>query len=120
MQTATQIVTLPAAPVLGAIGKPLKVFHATRNIQMEFDSTLSAEWGVAYAYCEENNRLSQLYAHRDDGTLDELYAKLPMTRGKLSIACGDWMACVKPVINPAGMASPEDIRQMMEDVGIPS
>jgi hypothetical protein len=30
------------------------------------------------------------------------------------------MACVKPVINPAGMASPEDIRQMMEDVGIPS
>jgi hypothetical protein len=118
MQTATQIVTSPAAPAPVVASKPLKVFHATRNIQLEFDSTLSAEWGVAYAYCEENNRLSQLFAHRDDGKLDEMYAKLPMTRGKLSVACGDWMACVKSVINPSGMASPEDIRQMMEDVGI--
>lgn len=113
MQTPTQ--NPCAAVVIAVPAKPVKVFHALRNIQMEFTASVTAEWGVAYAFCEENNRLSELYSHRDAGTLAAMYAKLPMTYGKQSVACGDWMACVKP---EQGATAPEvtasDIQNVLE------
>jgi hypothetical protein len=94
-------------------GNPVKVFHATRNIQLEFDATVHPDYAVAYAYCEDNQRLSELFAHRDDNKLPDLYARLPMTRGVRSVACGDWMVCVLP----ANTATPADIREMHARAG---
>lgn len=97
----------------------LRVFHATRNIQMEFDPSMTAEWGVAYAYCEENKRLSQLFSHREAGTLPEMYAKLPMTYGKRSVACGDWMACVRQVESrPSQVVTAGDIQNVLEQYSL--
>lgn len=112
MQTVTQN---PCATV--NLAKPVKVFHAIRNIQMEFDPSMTAEWGVAYAYCEDNLRMSELFAHRDAGTLPEMYAKLPMTYGKRSVACGDWMACVQPG-RPAPVVSAGDIQSVLEQYSL--
>jgi hypothetical protein len=117
MQTATQN---PCASVtIATPAKPVKVFHATRNIQMEFDPSMTAEWGVAYAYCEENLRMSELFAHRDAGTLSNMYAKLPMTYGKRSVACGDWMACVLPgTSKPAPVVTAGDIQNVLEQYSL--
>jgi hypothetical protein len=83
---------IQSLPSLDVSAKPIKVFHAITDVEMQFDATVSAEYAVAFAYCEENNRLSELYAHRDDARLPAMYAKLPMMRGKQSVGCGDWMA----------------------------
>ena len=117
MQTANQN---PCATVnIATLAKPVKVFHATRNIQMEFDPSMTAEWGVAYAYCEDNKRMSELFAHRDAGTLPELYAKLPMTYGQRSVACEDWMACVQPgQPKPAPVVTADDIQSVLEEYSL--
>lgn len=107
MQTVTQ------NQVPSIAGKAVKVFHATRNIQLEFDAAVSPDYAVAYAYCEDNKRLSELFAHRDDDKLPALYARLPMTRGVRSVACGDWMVCVLP----ANTATPADIGEMLVKAG---
>lgn len=115
MQTATQN---PCATVnISTPAKPVKVFHATRNIQMEFDPSMTAEWGVAYAYCEENLHMSELFAHRDAGTLSKMYARLPMTYGQSSVACGDWMACVRPGM-PRPTVTAGDIQSVLEEYSL--
>lgn len=117
MQTATQ--NQCATVNISTPAKPVKVFHATRNIQMEFDPSMTAEWGVAYAYCEENLRMSELFAHRDAGTLCKMYAKLPMTYGQRSVACGDWMACVQPGLpQPAPAVTADDIQSVLEEYSL--
>lgn len=116
MQTA---IVNTSAPIAAALANSVKVFHAIRNIELHFDASVGAEWGVAYAYCEENNRMSQLFAHRDAGTLPELYAKLPMTYGKLSVACGDWMACVRDVpAAPAQLVTAGTIQSVLEQYSL--
>lgn len=85
-------------PVAGN-SKPVKVFHALNNIELLFDPVVSPEYAVAYAYCADNNRLSELFSHLQDGRLPDILSRLPMTKGKNSIACGDWMACVRAAYN---------------------
>jgi len=102
------------------VANPVKVFHAIRNIQLEFDPSVGAEWGVAYAYCEDNKRMSELFSHRDAGTLPELYAKLPFTRGKQSVACGDWMACVRTSAPTATaqVVTADDIEHVLQEYSL--
>lgn len=80
------------AAIVGEIKAPIRVFHALSNTEMHFSREVGAEYAVAYCYCEENRRLSELFSHREDGKLAEMLAKLPMTHGKSSVACGDWVA----------------------------
>lgn len=72
--------------------KGVRVFNALSTVEMTFSPGVDAQFAVAFAYCEANNRMSELFAHREKDKLDALYAKLPITRGTRSIACGDWMA----------------------------
>lgn len=83
---------LEYATVVGEIPKPIRVFHALSNTEMLFSREVGAEYAVAYCYCEENRRLSELFGHHQDGKIVEMLAKLPMIQGKSSVGCGDWMA----------------------------
>lgn len=56
----------------------------------EFDQYTFPDYAVAYAYCEENNLMSWFFKHAQDGTMDEVYVKLPFTRTKTIVACGDF------------------------------
>lgn len=80
------------AAVVGEIPSPIRVFHALSSTEMLFSREVGAEYAVAYCYCEENLRLSELFSHREDGKIVEMLAKLPMIQGKSSVGCGDWVA----------------------------
>lgn len=83
------------AAIVGEVKDPIRVFHALSNVELTFAGSVGASYAVAYGYCEENHRMSELFSHQQDGKLDELLAKLPMTYGKQSVGCGDWMAAVR-------------------------
>ena len=70
----------------------MKVFNLASEVEMIFDDKTSAVYGVAYAYCEENNLLSWLFEHCWDLNLDDAYRSLPITQGSRTVACGDWAA----------------------------
>lgn len=115
MQSATQNTSAAAAT---ATAKPIRVFHGARNgFEMSFDAAVGSDWAVAYAYCEENNRMSELFSHRDAGTLPALYAKLPFTYGKTSVACGDWMATARPAA-PVPLVTAGDIQHVLEQYSL--
>lgn len=67
-------------------------FNIITDEEMHFDDATSAEYAVAYGYCEENNMMSEFFYHCHALTLPEFYKKLPMTYGRMSTACGDWAA----------------------------
>lgn len=66
-------------------------FNALTDEEVHFDDRISAEYAVAYAYCAENNRMSALFYHCHALTLPDFYKTLPMTYGKQSVCCGDWI-----------------------------
>ena len=72
----------------------IKVFNLLTDETLHFDDDVKygPEWAVAYAWCEEHNYMSLLFSHFHDGTFAEFFKTLPVTRGKQSIACGDF-AC---------------------------
>ena len=45
----------------------------------------------AYAYCEENNLMSALFAACQDDKTEYFYKTLPFTYGKQTVACGEWV-----------------------------
>ena len=71
----------------------IKTYNLKTDEVQEFDEETSPEWAVAFAYCEQNNRLSWLYRYQQKNELTKAYALLPMRTGPRSVACGDW-SCV--------------------------
>ena len=67
-------------------------FNILTDEEIHFDGRTSAEYAVAYAYCEENNLMSTLFSHCLSLTLQEFYKTLPMIYGRQSVGCGDWAA----------------------------
>lgn len=67
-------------------------FNILTDEEIHFDDATTAEWAVAYGYCEENNLMSILFHHCHDKTLPQFYKKLPMIYGRFSVGCGDWAA----------------------------
>ena len=65
------------------------VYNLASEVSMTFYD-VDLKWAVVYAYCEENNRLSWLFSHRDKCTLDQAYKALPITQGSKTVCCGDW------------------------------
>ena len=70
----------------------IKAFSLTSNVEYEFDDATTPEWAVAYAYCEENGLLSALFSATQRLRTEEFFTTLPIMRGAVSVACGDW-AC---------------------------
>lgn len=70
----------------------IKVFNIASDETLYFDDDVGPEWAVAYAWCEDNNYMSALFSHLVRGSFPEFFKTLPVTRGKQSIACGDF-AC---------------------------
>jgi hypothetical protein len=68
----------------------LRVSHP--NSYMEFDEHTDRLYAVVYAYCEENNLMSALFAAIHDNKLHDFIAKhkLPVFYGARSICCGDF------------------------------
>ena len=67
-----------------------KAFNLLDNREVEFDKRTTPQWAVAYAYCEQENRLSWLFQSCLDNDGD--WQKLPFQYGKHSVALGDWAA----------------------------
>ena len=72
----------------------MKAFSLLNDAEYRFDENTTPEWAVAYAYCAENNLSSALFASAQDKRFPEFFATLPVTRGRQSIAVGDWAALV--------------------------
>lgn len=70
----------------------LKVFNLTTNEELHFDEHTAPEYAVRYAYCiEQRPELASWFFSRwQDTEKAEIEARLPLTIGKTSIACGDW------------------------------
>ena len=71
-----------------------KVFNLATDEELHFDEHTVPEYAVRYAYCtEERPELaSWFFARVQDDKQAEIEARLPLTIGQVSIACGDW-AC---------------------------
>lgn len=72
---------------------PVIAHNLTKDEQYQFDDATTPLWAVCYAYCEENNLMSALFASAQRGAFVEFSQTLPVAQGKFSIACGDW-ACI--------------------------
>lgn len=84
----------------------ITVHHMATTTTLDFMDDVDPRWAVAFSHCAENNTLSWLFDCLHDGKLEEAYKKLPMTYGKVSIACGDWGTMTygrKCEINNAGV-----------------
>lgn len=86
---------LEYAAIVGEVSDPIRVHHALSNTEYHFGKNVGSPYAVAYCYCEENHRLSELFAHLHDGKLPDMLAKLPMNYGKSSVGCGDWVAVMR-------------------------
>lgn len=72
----------------------LKVFNLTTDAELHFDAHTTPEYAVRYAYCTEQQPelASWFFSRWQDTEREEIEARLPLTIGLVSIACGDW-AC---------------------------
>ena len=77
--------------------KLLRVFNlAEGGIELFFSNVphdeggVSPLWAVCYAYCDQEDRLKELFAAREAGNFVEFAKTLPVTVGNRTIACGDW------------------------------
>lgn len=68
----------------------MKVYNLADDRELQFDPDTDPTWGVAYAYCEESNRLDWLFDNLYAYTLAAAYAQLPIVIGMTSVACGNW------------------------------
>ena len=66
-----------------------KVFNLATNEVQHFGGC-SDLWCVCFAYAVQHNLTSAILAAAQDGNLEEFAKTLPVTKGKRSIACGDW------------------------------
>lgn len=90
MQTNTIQAARPANN-LKVENKMTKAINLITASVYEFDNKTVPAYAVAYAYCTDNNRTSELFYHVHNFSLDSLYDKLPMHYGNFSVACGDWV-----------------------------
>ena len=72
----------------------IKVFNLRTNEVQYFDTEISPEWATAFCHCEESHLMSALLASLQYEMFPEFFKTLPVTRGKSSLACGDWATCV--------------------------
>ncbi len=70
----------------------MQVFNLADGRQIVFSAGVSALHAVCYAYCDEQKMLSAFFSAVQRNELDLFSKKLPITRGEISIACGDWSA----------------------------
>ena len=71
----------------------ITAWNPATNVEIHFDEHIDPEYAVIYAHVTEDTNLSSaFFAAVHDKTLDEFKRQLPITRGKLSVMCGDWLA----------------------------
>lgn len=75
----------------------IKVFNLLTDECQYFDDDVGPEWAVAYCYCERNNLMSRLLGSLWCEAFPEFFKSLPVTRGKSSLACGDWVTTTEGV-----------------------
>lgn len=83
----------------------LKVFNLISDEELYFDINTAPEYAVRYAYCtEQRPELATwfFFSCAQGNCQAEIEARLPIVRGTVSIACGDW-ACL---IGEAKLRSP--------------
>lgn len=61
-----------------------------RDEEYSFSPDVSPEWAVCYAYADNHNLLSLLFATRERG--QDLEDVFPLVYGRHSVACGDYVA----------------------------
>lgn len=68
----------------------ITAMNLTNDAVYEFDDATTPLWAVCYAYCADNDKLSELFYNTQRGSFVGFAKTLPVTLGKQSIACGDW------------------------------
>lgn len=75
----------------------IKVWNALTDVEQYFSTNAhDAASAVAYCYCEEHKMLSTYFYHLHSWKIEEFLRTLPMTYGRESVGCGDWLARTKP------------------------
>lgn len=62
------------------------------GVKQYFDQYTAHEWAAAYGYCEEHNKLGQLFAAAQEGKLGTFYHTLPLSLEQGTVSCGDWIS----------------------------
>lgn len=70
----------------------MKAFNLSTGEELHFGAEVSPKWAVAYGYCREHNRMSELFHALHDSTFDVFFEKHSPTYGKHSVCVGDWAA----------------------------
>jgi len=73
----------------------MKVHNLITGATLEFDRNTTAAYAVAYGYCEEKGRLSELFTACHNGGVPAFLNTLPMHYGADSVGCGDWAAVIR-------------------------
>lgn len=68
-----------------------KAWNPITQEELHFDALTPPEYAVAYGHCTTTGLASRFFAACHDRTLPALYETLPFTRGRVSVACGDWI-----------------------------
>jgi len=71
----------------------IKVFNRAGDDQVSFAAgrLMGTLWAVAYCYCEQHDKLPELFEEERLGRFIEYAKTLPVTVGARSVACGDWV-----------------------------
>lgn len=72
----------------------MKARNMLNDTVLEFDEATTPEWAVAYAYCEEHNLASALFASAHEQRFGEFFATLPAVQNNNYVQCGDWASQV--------------------------
>lgn len=77
----------------------VKVFNLNSEEELHFDRNTVREYAVRYAYCTEQHPelASWFFACVQDNRQGEIEQHLPLERGFVSIACGDWACLIEGV-----------------------
>ena len=74
------------------LGRSVFARNNRTGVTQHFDPNTAHEWAAAYGYCEEHNKLGQLFAAAQDGKLGTFYHTLPLSLEQGTVSCGDWIS----------------------------
>jgi hypothetical protein len=74
----------------------IEVFNLAGDDQVSFMPVMGTLWAVAYCYCEQHDKLHELFEEERLGRFIEYAKTLPVTVGDKSVACGDWVTVGHP------------------------
>lgn len=68
----------------------VEVINSESLCRMTFEG--DRNWALAYAHCDENNMLPELWKAQSNGVLDEFYKRIGIHEGTYTANVGNWSA----------------------------